>query len=331
MPLTLLLQRLRPAPDAVPDPARPPLPEGLPPCDAATAPAQAVWVHVTQGLPMAQLLPAVAARCGLADPTGMGLVLHGVRKSGGRFEAARLWPPEATADIEAAAGQPITAAALREVIFDQAELLVEEQGDRGAHARSLAESELARRNALVTVGVVRRGGGEKERALDRRLLVAQLPAALGLEEGETAELLVEDPALVAAAVAAGAVGAGGLPSLPLIPPASDEAGQQSLAEAGVGPGSRILVKSAKEAMLLSLRFRVVTGNDRGPRFSRARPGRRGPVLVVEADRFMTVQEAKALMCRTARLPVRVVVGVGWCCGFGGGGVGRSVGVLPMYM
>lgn len=314
MPLTLLLHRLRPAAPDTADPTRPPLPEGLPACD--TTPMQSVWVHVKQGLPMAQLIPAVAARLGLEDATGSGLVLHGVRKSGGRFEAARLWPPETDGtrqeDFEAAAAQPITAPALRDVVFDQAELLVELYDDRGAGARlSLAESELARRNALVTVGVVRRGGGEKERALDKRMLVAQLPAALGLEEGETAELLVEDPALVATLLG-GAVGAGagGLPSLPLIPPATPEAAEQTLAAAGVGPGSRILVKSAKEAMLLSLRFRVVTGNDRGPRFTRARPGRRGPLLVVEADRFMTVQDVKALMCRTARLPVG---GVGRVC------------------
>ena len=314
MPLTLLLHRLRPAaPDAA-DPTRPPLPEGLPACDPT--PMQSVWVHIKQGLPMAQLIPAVAARLGLEDATGSGLVLHGVRKSGGRFEAARLWPPETDGtwqeDFEAAAAQPITAPALRDVVFDQAELLVELYDSRGADARfSLAESELARRNALVTVGVVRRGGeGEKERALDKRMLVSQLPAALGLEEGETAELLVEDPALVATLLG-GAVGAGagGLPSLPLIPPATPEAAGQTLAAAGVGPGSRILVKSAKEAMLLSLRFRVVTGNDRGPRFTRARPGRRGSLVVVEADRFMTVQDVKALMCRTARLPVGVVLGV----------------------
>jgi hypothetical protein len=281
---------------------RPPPTPGYPPCDAQ--PALSAWVHVTQATTVGELVAAVAARCGLEAAS---VALHGVRKGGGRYEAVPLWPPgpggEAVGDV---IQRPL--GAWRAVLFDQAELLVENASDRREHPKSLAESELARRNALVTVGVVRRGGGgEKEKALDGRLRVRQLGAALGLEEGETAELLLEDP------LSAFAMGTS-LPTRPLVPAPSPEAAEQTLQAAGVGPGSRILIKSAKEAQLLSLRFRVVAGNDRGPKYTRARPGQRGPLLCVEVDRFLTVQDAKAAMCKAARLQVRDVGGLVGGCG-----------------
>lgn len=284
-----------------------PLPGGLPPC--AAEPSLAAWVHVTQGATMSELLHAVAERCGFEEA---GVALHGVRKGGGRYEAVPLFPPLPGEDFADAVQRPLSA--WRAVLFDQAELLVEDVGARGDCPRYLAESELARRNTLVTVGVVRRGGGEKERALDSRLQVRQLGAALGLEEGETAELLIEDPASASAAMlSAPSSSARALHSLPLVPPSSPDMGTWTLEGAGVGHGSRILVKSAKEALLLSLRFRVVAGNDRGPKYTRSRPGQRGALLAVEVDRFSTVQDAKAAMCRAARLPVRAFAAVRWRC------------------
>ena len=261
-----------------------------PPCQSVMTTA----VHLAADSTVGELLREVGDRMGV-DPDRV--VLTAITKSGGAYQALPLYTPVEAAEggapllsDELRAAQDRQARARRlsewpEAIFDQAEVLMEDATARRTYPRSLAEAELRRRNLALAVTVRQRGQPDGQAELDGRLAVAELPAALGLREGEVVERLDEATGRFEA----------------LAPAASEEAAARTLLAAGLGHGSVLRVKSASEATLVTLRFRAVHGNDKAPHLNPERPGARGPLLEAEVDQFHTVRQAKAALCRVAGL------------------------------